>query len=157
MEIERKFLVKSDDYKLLDIEIQRQKIKQVYFDSGLRVRTSINGFGKKGFITIKSQTAGISREEYEYEIPYEDAREIIENLAKNKPVIEKIRYIVYHEHEDKWEVDEFLGDNEGLIVAEIELENENQKFKLPPWIGEEVTHERKYYNSDLSKNPYKNW
>lgn len=155
MEIERKFLVTSDEYKSLDIEIQRQKIRQGYFGDGFRIRTSINGFGEKGFITFKSANSGISRHEYEYEIPYKDAEEILNNFGKQ--IIEKIRYQVLYNHEDKWEVDEFHGDNEGLIVAEIELETEDQIFELPSWIGKEVSHERKYYNSDLSKKPFNTW
>lgn len=156
MEIERKFLVISDEFKKLDIEIQRQNIKQAYFGDGFRLRTSINGFGKKGFITIKSAEAGMTRKEFEYQIPYEEAEEIL-GMFKNKPVIEKTRFIVYHNHEDKWEVDVFSGENEGLIVAEIELESEDQEFEIPNWVGQEVTNEKKYYNSDLAKNPYKTW
>jgi len=151
-EIERKFLVKSDDYKSKESDVQ--KIRQGYFANGVRVRI-LDGFESKGFITFKTPTEGITRTEFEYEIPYSEAEEIINTLCKG-PIIEKQRHIVYYEN-NKWEVDEFLGDNKGLIVAELEMPNEEYEFKNPDWLGEEVTHEKRYYNSDLTKNPFKNW
>lgn len=154
-EIERKFLAKSDKYKELS-GIHSMEIRQGYFADGVRVRTSIDGFEtKKGFITFKSPKEGMTRSEFEYEIPYSEATEILENLCKG-PRIEKFRHIIFYEGE-RWEVDEFKGDNEGLVIAELELPDENHEFELPDWIGKEVTQEKKYYNSDLTENPYKNW
>lgn len=154
-EIEKKFLVISNDYKDQDSNIQNQHIKQGYFADGVRVRTSEDGFGKKGFITFKSPKEGMVRTEYEYEIPYNDAEEILNTLCKG-PIIKKIRHVVYFEY-NKWEIDEFFDDNKGLIVAELEMGNIFHKFTKPKWLGKEVTDEKKYYNSKLTETPYKNW
>lgn len=151
-EIERKFLVKSDGYKTeLSSNIY---IKQGYFSNGVRVRLS-KAHKNEGFITFKYPTEGMTRIEYEYPIPYSDALEILENLCE-KPIIEKIRHIVFHCGE-RWEVDEFLGDNKGLVIAELEMDNEDYDFKIPEWLGPEVTHLKKYYNADLTEKPFKLW
>ena len=151
-EIERKFLVKGD--------IWRELGKGVYYHQGyittlnestVRVRV----IGDKGYLTLKGKTEGMSRSEYEYEIPLEEAQEILKELC-DKPQIEKIRYRIYQE-DLLWEVDEFLGENAGLIVAEVELKEEEQVVNLPEWVGQEVTSEARYYNSNLSKVPYKDW
>jgi len=152
-EIERKFLVNSEEYK--NKKINSQKIKQGYFASGVRVRTSLDGNHGRGFITFKSPKEGMTRTEFEYEVPYIEAKEILEDLCDG-PIIKKNRHIVMFDN-NKWEVDEFLGDNDGLVVAEIEIPNEEYKFKIPDWIGAEVTHEKKYYNSDLTETPYNKW
>ena len=111
--------------------------------------------GEKGFITIKGVTTGCSRAEYEYEIPTVDAIALLDTLCI-KPLIEKIRYR-YNAPDGKiWEIDEFKGENEGLVIAEIELEHEDEAFALPSWVGQEVTGDIRYYNSYLSQNPYKN-
>ncbi|MCB0729061.1 MAG: CYTH domain-containing protein, partial [Ignavibacteriae bacterium] len=102
----------------------------------------------------KGSNVGAIRPEYEYEIPSEDAEELIDKFAVSS--ITKIRYIIEYKNK-KWEVDEFLGDNEGLIIAEIELKDENEEFELPEWIGKEVTDIEKYYNSRLSEVPFKKW
>lgn len=152
LEVERKFLVKSDEWKSLG--------KRVFYQQGylliskyrtVRVRTIEN----KGFITIKGQKKGISRIEFEYEIPFNDARMILETLCE-KPLISKYRTKIKLNNLT-WEVDEFLDENYGLVVAEVELENENQKIDLPNWVGEEVTSDKKYFNSMLTKNPFCKW
>ncbi len=109
----------------------------------------------QAFLTIKSKTIGISREEFEYKIPFEEAKFILENLC-DKSIIEKNRYEIKFK-EKIWEVDEFLEDNFGLILAEIELNSEDEKFEKPNWVGDEVSLDPKYFNSNLAKNPFKNW
>jgi len=152
-EIERKFLVKSDDYKTpLTSKIY---INQGYFAEGVRVRLSKSLGKDEGFITFKSPTEGMTRTEFEYKIPFVEAEEILNNLCKG-PIIEKTRHIIFYSGE-KWEVDEFFGDNEGLVVAELEMSDEEHNFEKPDWLGEEVTQNKRYYNSDLTKNPFKNW
>ncbi|HNY11174.1 MAG TPA: CYTH domain-containing protein, partial [Candidatus Wallbacteria bacterium] len=117
----------------------------------VRVRT-IDG---KGYLTVKGITAGATRAEYEYEIPAAEADEMLANLCE-KPLVEKNRYKIKQESLT-WEIDEFLGDNLGLIVVEIELKDEAQEFEKPSWIGQEVTGDPKYFNSSLAKNPYSKW
>ncbi len=151
-EIERKFLVKSDDYKrLAKGTLYRQGYLSVRKEAVVRVRI----IDDKGFITIKSKNIGAIRAEYEYEVPYSDACEMLDSLCE-KPIVEKYRYKLEFKGA-VWEIDEFLGDNEGLVMAEIELINENDDFQKPEWIGEEVTKDPRYYNSNLAKNSYKNW
>jgi adenylate cyclase len=111
--------------------------------------------GNQGFLTIKGMTQGIARSEFEYEIPIRDATQMLETLCK-PPLIEKYR----HEIELNgllWEVDDFLGQNQGLTIAEVELENVEQSIKLPDWIGEDVSHDPRYYNSNLAKHPFNHW
>jgi adenylate cyclase len=112
-------------------------------------------FGKKAFITIKGITVGATRTEFEYEIPAKDA-EILLNELCLKPTIKKYRYRIPYKG-FIWEVDEFLGENKGLIMAEIELESEDQAFEIPEWIGKEVTHDPRYFNSNLIEHPYNMW
>ncbi len=152
-EIERKFLV-GGDYK--SQSSKSFSIKQGYLSlSGISViRVRIKG--ERAFITIKSALAEgkIKRHEWEYEIPMEDAEEMLA-LCEN-PVIEKTRYLIdYGGH--LFEVDEFYGDNDGLVIAEIELEDEDELFDRPDWLGDEVTGNVRYYNSFLSMHPYKEW
>ncbi len=107
-----------------------------------------------GFLTIKGVSVGTTRSEYEYEIPITEAKELLDNFSTSE--LSKIRYHI--EFNNKiWEVDEFLGDNAGLFIAEIELKSEDEVFDLPEWVTKEVTEEKKYYNSNLTINPYKNW
>ena len=152
IEIERKFLVRGNGWK-------NQAVGQVYrqgymsTEDGITLRARV--VGDQGYLTIKGPSFGNSRAEYEYEIPLEDAEEMLNSLCSSG-LIEKIRYKVHH-GELVWEVDEFVQDNEGLIVAEVELDDENQKVELPEWIGEEVSQDYRYSNSNLSKNPWKNW
>lgn len=153
VEIERKFLVINDDWR--EGADQGTLFRQGYLigseDASVRVRIE----GDKGRLNIKSATLGIRRSEYEYDIPLPDAEELLENLCE-KPLIEKVRY--HHLHAGhEWEIDIFLGDNEGLIVAEVELQDENESIELPAWIGKEVSSEPRYYNVCLVKEPYKQW
>ena len=152
-EIERKFLIKASEWANLD-KPGGNHLRQGYLVSDpnktIRVRTTDN----KAWITIKGISVGASRLEYEYEIPLAEGLELVDNFAEAE--LEKIRYDIHHQ--DKlWEVDVFLGDNNGLIVAEIELDSEDEKFELPEWVAEEVTQEKKYYNSNLTKYPFKLW
>ena len=150
-EIERKFLVTGEEYRESG---KPNLIKQGYLcnETGKAIRVRIAG--NQGFITIKGKAAGISRPEWEYEIPVEDAAEMM-SLCSGL-IIEKIRYQVDFEGHI-WEVDEFHGQNEGLVVAEIELEDEKDTVPLPAWIGEEVTADPKYLNANLVKKPYRCW
>lgn len=161
IEIERKFIV--DEYHFVhqyknSIYYSERNIKQGYFKNrGVRVRITSCGLyeeDEKAFLTIKSKRDGISRYEFEYEIPTEDAYKMMELFCDLK--IEKIRY-KFKEEGKIWEVDVFKGENEGLILAEIELELEDEEFVIPYFVGKEVTEDERYYNSYLAKNPYKNW
>ena len=153
IEIERKFLVKKDKWKELEKpsgEIYRQGYLLTDPNKTIRVRQT----SAKGFLTIKGLSVGATRPEYEYEIPFEEAKELLDQFAIAE--LSKIRFkIIIDQH--VWEVDEFFGNNEGLIVAEIELSNEEEKFNIPDWIDREVTHEEKYFNSSLVIHPYQNW
>ncbi|NJK51901.1 MAG: CYTH domain-containing protein [Leptolyngbyaceae cyanobacterium SU_3_3] len=120
---------------------------------GRTVRVRIAG--DRGFLTIKGSTSGITRLEFEYMIPIADANEMLDRLC-TPPIIEKYRYTI-NLGNITWEVDEFLGDNQGLIIAEVELQNVEQAIDLPDWLGEDVSHDPRYYNSNLSKHPFKHW
>jgi adenylate cyclase len=151
-EIERKFLVTSNEWKSISKKkLYRQGYLAINNGGVVRVRT----VSDKGYITIKSQRNNLTRDEFEYEIPFEDAEYMLENLCI-KPLVEKYRTKINY-NGMVWEVDEFIGENEGLIVAEIELEYENQKIDLPNWLGAEVTNDPKYYNSNLVNMPYSKW
>jgi adenylate cyclase len=153
VEIERKFLVDISKWNNSE-KGERRFYRQGYMltdpEKTVRVRVTDEG----GFITIKGKSVGASRLEYEYAIPNKDAIEMLDHFCSSD--VSKYRYIV-HLDGKKWEVDEFLGANEGLIVAEIELSSEEEQFEMPGWIGEEVTGIEKYYNSNLSKRPFKQW
>ena len=153
LEIEHKFLLRNENWRN---EINKSVIyKQGYLNSlptsSIRIRISDD----QAWLNIKSATIGNQRSEYEYEIPFKDAIEIIDQLCK-KPIIEKTRHYVLH-NGNLWEIDEFHGDNKGLVVAEIELVSQNIKFELPEWIGIEVTDDLRYYNNNLANNPYNQW
>lgn len=151
-EIERKFLLINNDWKL---EANNgKKIIQGYLCSSDESTTRVRLYGDQAFLTIKGKTVGITRAEFEYEIPVNEALEIFKLCRK--PLIEKTRYLVKNGNL-KWEIDIFEGENNGLEVAEIELNSEFQNFDKPYWLGKEVTYENKYYNSILVQNPYKNW
>ena len=151
VEIERKYLVKHEFFSRPDVQTI---MKQAYLsvDPSRIVRVRIEG--DKAWLTVKGKLAGIARPEFEYTIPVGEAEQIL-RLALFGPV-EKIRHRVVYEG-TKWEVDEFLGANTGLWLAEVELLSENQKFPIPPWLGDEVTGESRYYNSSLSQHPYTLW
>ena len=151
LEIERKFLVKYDGYKKNSSE---SLYCQGYLKSGGNSVVRVRIAGDKAFLTIKGAAKGTVRHEFEYPIPINDAKFMLKLCEK--PLIEKVRYIVDYEGMT-WEVDEFLGENQGLVIAEIELTSENQTFQKPDWVGEEVTSSPRYYNSNLIHSPFKTW
>lgn len=153
-EIERKFLVKSDEYKTQAFD--KLQIKQGFLNTHPGRTVRIRVFGNKGFLTVKGKAkeGSISRFEWEQEIPLSAANEMLELCEPGR--IEKTRYLV-QSGKHVVEVDEFHGENTGLLVAEIELENEQETFLKPAWLGQEVSGQTKYYNSQLSKNPFSQW
>ncbi len=153
-EIERKFLVHGEPWK--ELKLTGIHFIQGYLSTDAERTVRVRSAGDMAYITIKAALNDeLKRSEYEYEIPVTEARLILDNLAK-KPLIEKMRYLIPHE-QDIWEVDVFLGANAGLVVAEIELESENQTFLQPDWLGEEVSYDKKYLNSFLVSRPYSTW
>jgi len=152
-EIERKFLVRNEGWRahVSSGIFYRQGYMASTTTCSMRVRCG----GGQGFINLKSATLGITRKEYDYPIPEQDANEMLDLFCEG-PLIEKTRYLVEHAGH-VWEVDVFTGDNEGLVVAEIELDAVDESFALPDWAGEEVSHDPRYYNVCLVKNPFKNW
>ncbi len=152
IEIERKFLVVGDGWRSL---VTGVPYSQGYI-SGAKGRTvRIRIAGDQGYLTIKGASEGISRLEFEYAIPLSDAEEML-NCLCDRPLIEKHRYKIPW-GSLIWEVDEFQGDNQGLIIAEMELSNQEQTIALPDWIGAEVSHDSRYYNSNLVKYPFTKW
>jgi len=152
IEIERKFLVEGNQWKSLAIGIY---YRQGYLvrdpDTTVRVRIA----GSSGFLTIKGRVDHLARPEFEYDIPIDEAREMLD-LWCGQQVIEKNRYRILYGH-CIWEVDEFLGENAGLVIAEIELSSVEQGFDRPEWVGDEVSGDIRYYNSYLVKHPYRTW
>lgn len=153
LEIERKFLVLDDSWR-------KSARESAYFRQGylneekhcsVRVRIS----GERAWLNLKSVTIGAQRHEFDYEIPIQDAHRMLDVLSR-RPIIEKTRYFI-DSGPHTWEIDVFEGDNAGLVVAEIELDDPDEAFVKPAWLGEEVTHDPRYYNTCLSTNPYKNW
>jgi adenylate cyclase len=151
-EIERKFLAKGDAWRSLS---QGTMYRQGYLNSARERTVRIRTVGDKAFLTVKGLTVGATRSEYEYEIPFDDCNAMLDALAE-KPLIEKKRYKIAA-GALTWEVDEFFGDNEGLIVAEVELQSETQPFEKPAWVGAEVTGDPRYFNSSLIKHPFTRW
>ncbi|GAB3513423.1 CYTH domain-containing protein [Emticicia fontis] len=153
LEIERKYLIHQDKWDSFP-KPEGQLFRQGYIlkdpEKTIRVRVT----DKNAYLTIKGASVGATRTEFEYEIPKEEGIELLDNFAVSE--LSKIRYKVLHVNK-LWEVDVFLGSNEGLVVAEIELESEDEAFELPEWINIEVTGDNRYYNSNLSANPFKNW
>jgi adenylate cyclase len=151
-EIERKFLVKAEAWrKPADGVRYRQGYLSTVKERTVRVRTA----GDKGYITVKGVTVGATRAEYEYEIPQLDANEMLDRLCE-RPLIEKTRYRIPRDGV-VWEVDEFEGENRGLITAEVELKREDQKVSIPDWVGEEVTKDPRYFNANLVAHPFTRW
>ncbi len=153
IEIERKFLVDHEKWNQV-VKSKGNHFRQGYLlsDDSRTIRVRVTD--DKAYITLKGGTTGISRKEFEYTIPIEEGMELLDIFSQSE--IKKIRYCITYK--DKlWEVDEFFGDNSGLIMAEIELNDEGEKFELPDWVTIEVSNDERYYNSNLSVNPYKNW
>ena len=151
-EIERKFLVVDDAWRAGAAPVH---YCQGYLSTAKSATVRVRVAGDAGYLTVKGSTIGVSRSEYEYEIPVDDARYMLEALCR-KPIIDKHRSCIEFAGMT-WEVDEFHGANDGLIVAEIELEREDQPIELPPWVGEEITEDRRYRNSNLAAHPYREW
>jgi CYTH domain-containing protein len=152
LEIERKFLLKDESWRGMAEPVHYLQ-GYMAIENGMVVKVRI--IGGKGYISIKSQKRGIVRLEYEYEIPVGEAREMLDEMCV-KPLIDKRRSRIEFEGL-VWEVDEFLGENEGLVVAEVELSSEDEQFDKPAWVGREVTDDPRYFNSSLIDYPYKNW
>ena len=152
-EIERKFLLQSDAWR--EEVRDSTRLVQGYLLRGEKSAVRVRIKGEMAELNIKHTQDGINRLEYEYEIPIEDAREILEHVAQ-RPLIDKIRHhVVRGDH--LWEIDEFFGANAGLVVAEIELAEADESFEKPSWLGQEVSLDQRYYNSNLSKLPYSKW
>lgn len=152
LEIEHKFLVTSQAYRSL-AEPVRYRQGYLCNASGKTIRIRIAG--TKGYIAVKSGISGSVRREFEYEIPLSDAEEMLNGLSEGN-IVEKYRYRIPYQG-FVWEVDEFTGDNAGLVVAEVELAYRGQTFAIPSWVGTEVTGKVEYLNSSLSKKPYNTW
>jgi adenylate cyclase len=150
IEIERKFLVTGDGWR----QGAGVAYAQGYLNRDPQRTVRVRIAGEKAFLTVKGVSTGATRAEFEYEIPLEDAAKLLE--LSDGPVVRKVRHLVEHEG-STWEVDEFEGDNAGLVVAELELAAEEQSYARPDWLGREVTDDPRYYNSSLAANPYRNW
>ena len=153
IEIERKFLLKNDSWRK-NLTGTHYHIVQAYLNKKGKNTVRVRIAGNNAFLTIKSRTQGIVRQEFQYEIPPEEASELLK--LSQTPVIEKIRYETEYAGM-KWEIDEFLGANQGLYIAEIELDSENQSFEKPEWLGQEVSGDKRYYNSYLADRPFLEW
>ncbi|MGZ5384571.1 MAG: CYTH domain-containing protein, partial [Acidimicrobiia bacterium] len=152
IEIERKFLTRSEEWRGLG---ESTDYRQGYLLAGPERTVRVRMAGERGYLTIKGGVVGATRAEYEYEIPADDARELLDELCL-RPLIEKRRTNITHAG-FTWEVDEFFGENHGLILVEVELEFEDQPIDLPPWIGEEVTGDPRYFNASLVARPFSTW
>jgi adenylate cyclase len=153
LEIERKFRV--TDQRWRSQVSQSTLLRQGYLANTARASVRVRLAGDEAWLSVKAMTPGRARAEYEVPVAVADAGEMLERLCEGA-VIEKWRHIVVHDG-DRWEIDEFLGANAGLIVAELELESEQQSFARPAWLGAEVTHEERYYNFRLAQHPFEQW
>lgn len=151
-EIERKFLVTDAAWRETSEGVL---YRQGYIPTQSKTTVRVRVAGDRGYLTLKGPSRGISRSEYEYEIPLADAEAMLAELC-HPPLIEKRRYKLQIDHH-VWEVDEFLGANTGLVLAEIELSSEQETFTKPFWIGKEVSHDPRYRNAYLAQNPYTTW
>lgn len=151
LEIERKFLVTSDAWRC---NAEGKEYSQGYLSANIHATVRVRIEGEKGFITVKGPIKGLCRSEFEYSVPLNEAIEM-QQLCET-PLVTKTRYRIPHDGHI-WEVDEFHGENEGLIIAEIELSDEKEIISLPEWLGEEVSSDRRYCNSRLAVTPFKNW
>ena len=152
-EIERKFLVNAEKWKALE-KPEPQLYRQGYFTTNPGKSIRIRNSGKKSYLTIKSEVPEMTRSEFEYEIPNDDALELLDKFCDAE--LEKYRYIIFYKNK-KWEVDVFLKENQGLVIAEIELGHPDEHVELPSWIDKEVTSDKKYYNAQLVETPFKTW
>ncbi|MBI9020104.1 MAG: CYTH domain-containing protein [Verrucomicrobia bacterium] len=153
-EIERKFLVVGDAWRAA--AGAGELYEQGYISSGSeKITVRVRRAADRGFLTLKGPTEGISRSEMEYEIPAEEADFMLKNFCGGR-IVSKMRYLLPF-NGNTWEIDEFSGKNAGLILAEIELETEGQPFEKPAWIGEEVSHDPRYFNAALALNPFLSW
>lgn len=152
-EIERKFLVEGDGWR--KAVIGEHRLVQGYLAHNERSAIRVRIKDQKALLTIKSAVSGITRAEFEYEIPMADAEVLLHQLAR-QPLIDKTRYLV-RVGDHTWELDLFRGDNEGLVMAEIELESADESFEIPNWAGREVSDDRRYYNANLAEHPFKAW
>ena len=151
-EIERKFLVKGDSWRA---PAHGKRYRQGYLSTVKERTVRVRVAGEQGYITIKGITVGAARAEYEYEIPLADANQMLDTLCE-RPIVEKTRYRLPQDN-IVWEIDEFEGDNRGLIVAEVELKDEHQSYSKPDWLGEEVTGDPRYFNANLVAKPFTTW
>ncbi|NJM11681.1 MAG: CYTH domain-containing protein [Synechococcaceae cyanobacterium SM1_2_3] len=152
-EIEHKFLICDERWRS---QVERSaRMRQGYLTSNARCSARVRIADGYGFLNLKSGTIGIQRSEYEYPIPLAEAEEILDTLCE-KPLLEKTRHYL-HFGAHLWEIDEFSGDNAGLIVAEIELSRPDEPFARPDWLGADVSHDLRYYNSQLARHPYRTW
>lgn len=150
IEIERKFLVVGTDWKA----VAGVRMRQGYLNRDKARTVRVRVAGDAAFLTVKGLSRGATRAEFEYAIPLDDAEQLL--ALCDGPLIEKTRYAIPYQG-TTWEVDEFYGDNAGLVVAEVELLSEDQPFARPPWLGAEVTQDARYYNSSLASVPYGQW
>ena len=151
-EIERKFLVSGEAWRET---AEGTRYRQGFLSTELERTVRVRVAGTRGSITVKGKSVGARRAEFEYEIPVADAERMLDTLCK-RPLIEKVRYVLaVGAH--TWEIDVFEGDNAGLVVAEIELRREDEAFERPEWVGNEVTDDPRYFNSNLVANPYRAW
>ncbi len=151
-EIERKFLVRDDSWRG---DAAGVAVRQGYLSTARECTVRVRVAGDRAWLTIKGPARGLARLEFEYEIPVADAQALLDELCRHPP-IEKTRHRVEYGGL-VWEVDEFHGANEGLVVAEVELAREDQEVPLPPWVGEEVSHDPRYLNAHLAEHPYTEW
>jgi adenylate cyclase len=153
IEIERKFRLANESWR--DRIRSSSLLRQGYLANTARASVRVRLAGDEGWLSVKAMTPGVARAEYEASIPKTEANEMLGRLCEGA-LIEKWRHIVVHEGHE-WEIDEFLGDNAGLLVAELELDSEDEQFASPPWLGDEVTHDERYYNFRLSQHPWRHW
>jgi adenylate cyclase len=151
-EIERKFLVRNDRWRA---GARGEMLRQGYLAADLERTVRVRVVGERAYLTVKGRNRGIERSEFEYEIPVLDAEQMLDQLCQ-RPLLEKTRFRVEHAGR-VWEVDEFRGENLGLLVAEIELESVDETVQLPDWVGQEVSGDPRYYNANLIRNPFTRW
>jgi adenylate cyclase len=150
IEIERKFLVVGDDWR----QAPALAYAQGYLNRDKQRTVRVRIVEGQAWLTVKGANAGATRAEFEYPIPLADAEQLL--ALCDGPLVRKLRRVVEHAG-SRWEVDEFQGDNSGLVVAEIELASEDERFEPPPWLGAEVTHDARYFNSNLATAPFRTW